>query len=127
MLIKLLEPERFHELPVEVNPALSIVAVKEDPETHEIKAFWVAQLQVHVEPVWLAPDERDGGFTALRLFAALLAGFNSLGVKEFYAFADQPEIANYLERLGMSLTPYVTYKGVTPECPSQSQPQSSEG
>lgn len=117
MIVKLLEPERYHELPIEANPAMSIVAVAEDEQTHEIKGYWVAQLQVHVEPIWLSPELRGEGRTGLKMFAAILAGLNTFGIKNFYSFADTAEIAGYLERLGLKLTPFVTYFGAVPETP----------
>jgi hypothetical protein len=113
--IKPLSPDRFHELPIEANPACAVVIVAEDDQTHEIKGYWVGQLQAHIEPIWLSPELRDGGFTALKMYAAMLAALNTYGIKTFYAFADREEIANYLERLGMKITPFVTYQGTTPE------------
>lgn len=123
-MIKPLEPERFHELPVEANPASAVVIVNEDDVTHEIKSYWIGQLQVHIEPVYMCPEDRDG-FTGLRMYAAMLAALNTFGIKTYFAFADKVEIANYLERLGLQLTPFVTYFGIVPEvpkCPLSSQP-----
>lgn len=122
--IKLLEPERFCELPFEADPSNSFIVVAEDSETHEIKGYWPTQLVVHAEPMWIAPDVRDGGFTGLKMYALLLAQLNHLSIKNFYCFADREEIADYLERLGLKLTPFITYLAEVPEiaqCPQSPQ------
>ncbi len=123
MQIKLLEAERYHELPIEANPNTSIVVVVED-DNKKIRAYWMAQLVVHTEPVWIDPELRSG-FTGVKMYAALLAALQGLGIKEFYSFADRDEIDNYLQRLGLKITPFSVYRGVVPECPfSQHQPSS---
>lgn len=123
--IKLLEPERFPELPFEADPSNCFVVVAEDSETHEIKGHWAVQLVVHAEPIWIDPATRDSGFVGLKMYAQLLAKFNELGIKNFYCFADREDIAGYLERLGLKLTPFITYLGEVPEIKDQKCPQQS--
>lgn len=118
MLIHLLESERFHELPIEADPASCVVVVAEEPDTHKIMGYWVAQLVVHTEPVWLDPEIRSSG-VGIKMYAALLAGLAKFGIKDFYAFSDREEIADYLQRLGLTLTPFITFRGVVPEIPSE--------
>jgi hypothetical protein len=117
MNIKQLEPERYDELlPTVVDPSNSVVIVAEDPETLDIKGYWVAQNVVHIEPIWLA-DEVRSGLTGIKMYAALLAALKQHNIEHFYTFVDKAEIGDYLIRLGLQLMPYVTYKGVVPPIP----------
>lgn len=118
MLIHQLPAARFHELPIEADPTTCLVIVAEDPDTHKIKGYWVAQLVVHTEPVWLDPELRSGTI-GINMYAALLAAMSTFGIKEFYAFSDKEEIADYLQRLNLQLTPFITFRGIVPEIPSQ--------
>ena len=118
MTISLLPPDQYSRLPIEINPATSVVVVAEDEQTHEIKGYWAAQSVVHVEPVWLHEDLRSGR-DGLKMYAALLAGLHQAGVKGFYAFADRDEIATYIERLGLKVKPWIIYEGQVPEIPAQ--------
>lgn len=114
MTIRQLPPEEFHRLPIMLDSSALCVVV-EDTETKEIKGYWTAQLMVHTEPIWLAPELRGGKeLLGIKLYAALLAAMSQSGVTDFYSFADRPEIGDYLERLGFKLTPYITYVNKVP-------------
>jgi hypothetical protein len=62
----------------------------------EIIAFWVAQAEIHIEPLWIKPDERRG-----MLAKELLQGIKSMVSGKCYAFTESDTVAGYLERLGM--------------------------
>ena len=113
MNIRILPADEYEKLPIEVNPATSVVAVAEDV-SGEIKGYWVAQAVVHIEPVHLNKDIRDSGFTGLRMLQTLLSELALKGDPLYYAFSDRPEISDYLSRLGLSLLPYQIWLGVNP-------------
>ncbi len=132
--IKTLAPEEFEQLPIKF-PSTSIAVVAEDPNSNEIKgicaAFGIALLEM-----WTSPDGEARGRTGLKMYAQLLSELAARGEPFYYAFADTPEVANYLERLGLTELPYRVFIGVNPllpqeqkECLSQqllSSPPSSE-
>ena len=115
--IRLLKPTELDRLPIPINPEVSICVIAEDNESKELKGYWVAPLVVHTEPVWLDPA-LQGGVVGLKMFAALLATLNQHGIQNFYAFAQDQTIAGYLDRLGLQLEPYVTFKGQVPKLPA---------
>ena len=116
MTIAILPPDRYCELPIEVNPITSIVVVAED--STGIHGYWVACGVVHIEPVFLSDKIKDGGFTGLKMLQTLLSELSAGDNPAFYAFSDRPEIANYAERLGMTKLPYEVYMGINPNIKS---------
>ena len=121
MSIRILTPAEYPLIiPYPADPASSVVVVLEDDNTKEIKGYWVAQTVVHIEPVWLSPSAR-GGLNGLKMYAGIMAALNSYGVTTAYAFADRPEIADYLERLNAELLPYVVYKLKVPTYTHESE------
>lgn len=99
MNISILDPSRFNELPLPVLPN-SLVVVAED-ETG-IKGMWAASQVVHIEPMWLSPDVKDGGFTGLRMLQTLLSLLATGDHKGYFALSNKPEIDDYLARLGLT-------------------------
>lgn len=120
MSIRILHPDEYPKIPYAADPSNSVVVVLEDDETHEIKGYWVAQNIVHIEPVWLAEDARNG-MNGLKMYAGMMAALSSHGATAAYAFADRPEIASYLERLNAELLPYVVYKLQVPAYTHESE------
>jgi hypothetical protein len=119
--VSILPPERYAELEVQFTemggplpqPETSYIVVAE--EDGEIKAFWVMQAAVHIEPCWVKPEERDRtGFFYKQLMPAMLATLQADGTRSFFAFADRDEIANYLLRIGLQPLPYVSFAGLVP-------------
>lgn len=118
MQIRILPPDEYDKLPLKVDPLSSRVVVLEDNDSKELKGYWIAQAIVHLEPVWFHDDVKNS-MERLNMFIHLLAALQADGVKGYYANADRPEIADYLERLGMKLLPFVTYAGAVPPMPSE--------
>lgn len=88
------------ELPT---PSASRVAVAE--VEGRIVGFWVSSAVVHVEPLWLDPDVRDGGFTATALLKTLVDELKSNGVTHTYVFSETKTNSDYLTRLGFKKQP----------------------
>jgi hypothetical protein len=82
-----------------------IVAEQED----RIVGLWVAQTQVHIEPVWIDAAHRSSTLPK-RMFNKLLELLDSCSLKSAFCFADRPEIADYLGRLGLVELPYRTFQ-----------------
>ncbi len=121
MRISILPPERYPELlkfPILKAalppPATSIIAVVEDDNSNEILGFWIAQAVIHIEPIYLTEAAQDGGITAVKLLATLLSELAARGEASFYAFTDQPDVVNYLLRLGLVPFPYACFRGINP-------------
>lgn len=121
MNIILLPSERYHELlkfegfqGTPPNPDTSIVVVAEDPDSKEIKGFWVAQAVIHIEPIALDPAVRDGGHTSMKMLSLLLSELAARGEASFFAFADNESVVNYLVRLGLVPLPYAVFYGMNP-------------
>lgn len=112
MTIKLLEPERYHEIPAPIGP-LGLVVVLEDPETKEIKGYAVGQPIWHLEPIWIS-DELRSTTQPVKLWAGALAAMQSSGITGFYTQAATDEHADYLIRLGCEPLPFVPFKGLVP-------------
>ena len=85
--------------------ARAIVAEK----AGEIVGVWFAQTQVHIEPVWISAAHRSG-LLPKRMFKQLNQLLDSCSITSAFCFSDRPEIADYLRRLGLSETPYQTFK-----------------
>lgn len=114
-------PLEWASLPMPIPPATVLVIVAEDVDSKEIKGVWPVQLVLHIEPVWMhdgLSSTLQGGRVGLEMYSGLLAMFANQGIEEFYAFADRPDIASYLERMGLQLQPYVIYKGTVPPLPT---------
>ena len=120
MSIRILPADEYHKMLYPVDPTSSVIVVMEDDETKELTGYWVAQTVIHIEPVWLSPSAR-GGLNGLKMYAGIMAALNSYGVTTAYAFADRPEIADYLERLNAELLPYVVYKLKVPTYTHESE------
>lgn len=129
MIIRALQPEEYaklqdhpglngHPLP---DPATSTILIAERGE--EILAFWTLVQIVHAEPIWIAPAHRNR-LVLKRLWSALRALLATCRIPAVYCFADRPEVAGYLTRLGLQELPYRTFRYDTP-CPFPSlQPPS---
>ena len=95
---------------------LSIVVVARDHLSKEIKGYWVSQAVMHSEPVYLAPEVRNG-LTGQQLFAKLMAELFAIGVSAHFCFSASSEISNYLDRLGLVQLPWDIYMGAIPAPP----------
>lgn len=113
MQIRTLEPAEYDRLrdlkafPGEdwiPSPGRSRVMVVEN-EAGEIIAFWVVQLVVHVEPIWIKPAAR-GGILAGLMWRALKALLAREEIRPYWALTNQPEVSGYLQRLGFHKTEF---------------------
>lgn len=100
------------------DPSYHRCVVVEDGD--EIVAAWFMIQVVHLEPVWIHPDYRNGTLP-IRMFKEMSAILDSCTISKAFCFADRPEIADYLRRLGMKQLPFETFLYEVPSCP---QPQS---
>lgn len=91
------------------DPDLARILVAE--EDAKITGFIVIQLVPHLEPIYVAPEQR-GTDTWSQLAEAAVA-FMPLG-SEFYAFAPRPAIEHMAERVGMVKLPWSVMRGVKP-------------
>jgi hypothetical protein len=119
MTIKLLEPERFKEIPAPINQEFAQVVVIEDDDG-TIKGYAVAQPICHLEPIWVDESLR-GTIQPIKLWAGALAAMRSIGVNLFYTQAATDEHADYLIRLGCKPLPYVPFEGMIPDIPVKEQ------
>jgi len=119
--IRDLPPDEWHRL--EGHPALNgqplpdptyhRVVVAEDGDA--IIAAWFMMQVIHLEPIWIDPKHR-GGILPVQLLSTMSAILDSCTVKQAFCFADRPEIADYLRRLGMQQLPYDTFLYEVPSC-----------
>lgn len=70
-----------------------------------IIAYWFAVQVIHVEPVWVSEEARDGGITATKLLKGLVEELHSCDIHDVYVFSDRDEISQYLGRLGFHSLP----------------------
>lgn len=114
--VRPLQPTDIPKLPIDVPPTSIACVVAYDDSDDTIKGVWPAQLVIHTEPVWLDASLRSGR-VGLEMFAGLMALLGQQDVNCFYAFAASPEVADYLERIGMQPKPYLVYEGFVPPLP----------
>jgi len=98
------------------DPTYHKIVVAEDGD--RIVGAWFMMQVIHLEPVWIDPLYR-GGTLPLRLLSTMSSILDSCSVKQAFCFADRPEIAGYLQRLGMHKLPYETFMYEVPSCPRQ--------
>lgn len=84
----------------------------------EIVAVWFMVHVIHLEPVWIDPHFR-GGTLPVRMLKEMSTILDSCTVTKAFCFADRPEIADYLQRLGMQKLPYETFLYEVPTCRQQ--------
>ena len=85
------------------DPNFSRVMVAED--NGQIVGYWFAVEVVHVEPVWIHPNYRNGGPTATVLFKGLVDELKSHNLNKMYVFAENEKTEEYLNRLGFCSIP----------------------
>ncbi len=110
MEIRILRPEEYKRLfpiweeGIETipSPDVSTIIIAED-DKGEISAFWVMQLTLNIEPVWISPKHRSSTLGS-RLFRAVKVHLLKLGVSSAMAHAVSAENAVYLKRLGFTCT-----------------------
>jgi hypothetical protein len=89
-----------------------------ETESGELAAIWCMVQVIHIEPVWIAPAYRNSTLAG-RMWNRMKVFLDHLRVDMSYCFADTPEIAQYLKRLGLKKLPYETFlfdpKGKYPE------------
>jgi hypothetical protein len=98
------------------DPTFHRVVVAEEGEKI-VAAWWMLQV-VHLEPVWIDPAHRSS-ILPVKMLAEMSRILDSCTVKQAFCFADRPEIAGYLQRLGMQKLPYETYLFEVPSCHKQ--------
>lgn len=74
-----------------------------------ILGYCFIQTIVCIEPLWVDDDVRGSGL-AVRLFNAAANALLEGTAREFICHASTPEVANYLERIGMEETGQRTFK-----------------
>ena len=100
-----IEP-RFAEHGVSLpHEQMARIVVAEDDG--RIVAFCVAQLQPHLEPIWIAPEAR-GKVHWPRLIDLAKA---QLGSGTFYAFAPNAHIARMAHLAGLTREPWTVFRG----------------
>jgi hypothetical protein len=112
MNIRLLEPDEYERLRGLANPddtwipspTESRILVAE--RDGEIIAFWGIQAEIHIEPVWVKPKERCGGWGR-----QMLEELRKIIPTRYYAFTESDQVADYMERLGMREMGYRTFMG----------------
>lgn len=77
-------------------------------EGGELVGLWCMVQVVHCEPVWIAPEYRNGT-VAGRMWAKMKVFLDHLHINMAYCFADRSDIADYLSRLGLRELPYKTF------------------
>ena len=77
-------------------------------EGGELVAFWCMVQVVHCEPIWIAPEYRNGTLAG-RMWAKMKVLLDHSRVHMAYMFSDTPHIAGYLQRLGLIELPYRTF------------------
>lgn len=90
------------------SPAIGSVIVAE----HEGKIVGLACLQLimHIEPVWIATEERSG-VVGPTLWNHAVESLKGIGIKNFLTFSDNDEVSGYLERLGMQRLNLIPFTG----------------
>lgn len=91
------------------HPSTSAVIIAEDNDD-KIVGFLVAQLAVHVEPVWVTPADR-GTSTMFMMWRNMQEHLKDQGVKNYFCHASSAQIGSYLERLGLKRLDYLSYLG----------------
>ncbi len=86
------------------DPALASVAVVIDSATNRLAGFGCLQSTVHSEPIWIAPEYRQG--EVLRLLINKMQEPFKEAKSGFYAFAATDKIAHLLESEGMKELPW---------------------
>lgn len=129
MKIEILEPDQYHQLaglngPLDTmgipSPAVSKVIVARAPDG-AIRAYWVVQAAVHIEPIWLDPDLRaglGGAKVFMAMVPAVMAAVASTGDSTFYTFAADETMVQYALRLGLTPLPYTIFEGHLPSLPT---------
>jgi len=112
---RLLKPEEWERLKGLADnddwiphPGASAVMVAE--ADGQIIGFLVAQLAIHVEPLWITPGAR-GGATMARLWHEMQRHLREQQVKVFFSHASTEDMGAYLERLGLSKLEFIPYVG----------------
>lgn len=123
--VRELPPDEWHKLanhpsitgqPVpNATDARAVVAERDG----EIVGVWWIQLAIHMEPVWIAESER-GSLTGLRMFTAVSEILDTHQITGAYCLADRPEVADYLDRLGLTALNAVPFILCRPSSPSAS-------
>ena len=110
MEIRILRPEEYKRLfpiwegGIETipSPDISTIFIAED-DKREISAFWVIQLVLNIEPLWISPKHRSSTLGS-RIFRAVKVHLLKLGVSSAMAHAANAENVAYLKRLGFTCT-----------------------
>ena len=112
---RLLKPEEWERLKGLADnddwiphPGASAVIVAE--AEGKIEGFLVAQLAIHVEPIWISSLSR-GGAMMFRLWTEMQKHLREQQIKVFFSHASTAEIGAYLERLGLEKLEFIPYVG----------------
>lgn len=73
-----------------------------------IVGFWFAVQTVHVEPIWISEEVRDGGLIATRMLRGLIDELHKDDIFNVYVFSDKDNVSDYLGRLGFAPLPDTT-------------------
>lgn len=84
----------------------SRIIVAED--AGKIIGFQMLIFVPHLEPIWVDPAYR-GGWVPFRLFQRTKQLLDQFRISVAYLFSKTPEVADYLQRLGLTKLPYETY------------------
>lgn len=121
MTLRDLPADEWHRLPDEAfpdglpDPATSVILVVE--EDGVIVGLTTLVQVVHAgHASWIAPEHR-GGLVLGKLWAGVRQVLDGYRIDQAYSFADSPEVASYLSRLGFTLLPYATFLCHLPSSP----------
>lgn len=102
MTIRELPPEEFSRL-ADVPELRGLeeqeVKVLVGEDDGEIVAFWLIGLAVHLEPIWVREDKRNG-LVVGRLWKEMRRILDACGINSAFSTTGSDEVAGYLERLG---------------------------
>lgn len=92
---------------VKLDPSNAVLFVAEN-EAGEIIGVQGITLVLHLEPAWTAPDHR-GSTIAYRLFDTARQKLDDCRVNTALCYTDQPEVKDYLTRVGLKELPYTSF------------------
>jgi hypothetical protein len=112
MDVRELPPHEWYRLLDVGDEDLKVLPTEEDgarvfvQEDHlgDIVGYWVAKLQVHIEPAWVRPDHR-GGLVVHRMWKAMRQFLDTCSISQAFCFTGKPLVQGYLERLGLEAMP----------------------
>jgi hypothetical protein len=89
------------------NPDLTKILIAET-EAGEIVGLWCMVQVVHIEPIWIAPEHRNGMLLG-RMWRKMRVFLDHLRLDVVFCFSQRSDTDNYLTRLKFRELPYRTF------------------